>query len=96
MSLTWQLADKSIQLEGQLTLATLHQQPKFQAWLQQMALPFQMIDLAGITQIDSAGLAWLMCCVDQSDAVQICNLPAAGLELAQLYSLQNTLNRVSI
>ncbi|AHF02336.1 hypothetical protein THIAE_07600 [Thiomicrospira aerophila AL3] len=95
MSLTWQLTDQSLQLKGLLTLAALHQQPKLQAWLKQTSLPFQVIDLAGVTQIDSAGLAWLTCCLDQSAGVQIRDLPAAGLELAQLYNLQDSLNRAA-
>ncbi|SFR59778.1 lipid asymmetry maintenance protein MlaB [Thiomicrospira sp. ALE5] len=93
MALQWQLADQCLTLEGSFTLAAIHQQPKIQTWFKAKQYPFNRIDLTGIDQLDSAGLACLVCWLEGSSDLKLIGLPSTAKELAQLYNLQQPLNQ---
>lgn len=81
-----------LQLAGQMTIGALHEQLSLQAWFQKPSLPFSEVDLADVAQIDSAGLACLICWLELSPNLKIHGLPAAAVELAELYNLNGYLS----
>ncbi|AEG31246.1 hypothetical protein Thicy_0473 [Thiomicrospira cyclica ALM1] len=81
-----------MQLAGQMTIESLNEQVSLQVWFQKPSLPFNAVDLAAVDQIDSAGLACLVCWMELSPNLKIQRIPAAALELAELYNLNGYLS----
>lgn len=92
MALSWQIDVGCLQLAGQMTIEALHEQRDLQGWFQKTTLPFNAVDLAAVEQIDSAGLACLICWMELSPNIRIQSLPSTAVELAELYNLNGSLS----
>lgn len=75
-----------------MTIKSLHEQQSLQVLLQKPSLPFNAVDLAAVNQIDSAGLACLVCWLELSPNLKVQGLPSTAVELAELYNLNGFFN----
>ncbi len=78
---------EQLRVEGALVLDTV---PQLEKALKEIQPPIRQVDLAGVTQVDSSALAWLLSLCALSGHVQAMsfqNPPKSLRMLAQLYEL---------